>query len=433
MLDRAVHAFRSLFEVIISLFKSGTGKAGKRRSSKRFYDKSRESFLHSAGNSALRPAFFPSAEPLPPYAGNFSLPPFVPLDPVADTIATMRKAAAIQIFDLLGLEVVPGQLWRFVAAEVDPGIAVRNFFGAIGLDTDALMKRDTTELRRANELLELLIEIDTCFDRLNPDAIRAVEWAIYSGRYGDVRDAVEIVSLYERVARQSASWFTDFGFPAAADFLADVQSELANPMAATLAEARYAEHIALTISHLIERNLRCQSEHLAHLSSLESIDAKVWRAWADGAAIAKAVVEFASLSETVQTSQLALHDIEILIARLEAINVTLQLGIAAGFRGYSGSHSSGGGKSGSKHSSGAGSSGAGKSRAKSGRTLTQLEQAYVYFGYAAHERPPFEEIKKRRTKKVRDTHPDTGGSHEASQECNHFWDIIKGKHDSRGH
>lgn len=76
-------------------------------------------------------------------------------------------------------------------------------------------------------------------------AIKSVEQAIYSGRYDEVRDAVEIVSLYERVARQCDKWPREMCFPAAMDFIQDVNAELANPMAAALDDARYAERIAL--------------------------------------------------------------------------------------------------------------------------------------------------------------------------------------------
>lgn len=419
-----VPPYRFATDPIRKFFQARNRRPKSRSRSDRFYDPSGRSMFDNEGMGAVRTSVGSTILPFPDVPAQIRPPPPWPVHSKTPVVDKMRKAAALQIFDILGLNVAPGQLWRFVAAEQDPGIAIGNFLAAIGLDFEAIRNFDRREQRRANELLDLLVEIDTSFSRLTREAIANIEKAVFSGNFFAVREAVEIVSLYERIARQSESWPDDYRFPAADAFIYDVRNELDNPMSASLSEARYAEKIAFEISDLVERFARCDSQQIETLNHIASIDPAVWKAWPEGPHINSGVVEYSTLQSTLTKSPLSLAEIATLIDHLEVLVEALSQHVLAGLGRATSSGKGTSGTSGSSSSSGprGGSSSTSKSKATK---PTQLDKAFEYFGFSGVLRPSFEEVRKARSKKVRETHPDTGGSDAAFRECSEYWDSIK--------
>ena len=112
-------------------------------------------------------------------------------------IKRMRRRAVVDMFDQVGLEPFPGQLWRFVDAERDPYHGVTTFLQAIGIDPEGIRRRDAAEIERANTVLDLLFSIDHVFDRVDPEVAVALEARLCSGDYRAVRLAAQVIETFE--------------------------------------------------------------------------------------------------------------------------------------------------------------------------------------------------------------------------------------------
>lgn len=379
-------------------------------------------------DAPMRPR--PAATPLPPIDSGAA---------IGSGIRAMRRAAVIDMFDQVGLELVPGQLWRFVEDGVDVGQAVTDFLTQLGLDALAVRRGDRAELARANDVLELLVRGSDAFTRLSPEAVARIEKAIFSGDYDRVRGAVEIVSIYESIVRLGDRWSADARFVIFEEFLGTVAGELADPLAATLDDARTAEAVADRMAGLMDRLDHGRQLHALWRDTLRNLDRGSWEGWPEADEIRRGVVQFENLAESLRTRLFDLDEVAELIAKLEEINTFLERTIkyhaarkrkadAAGERaraGAGGRSSAGGGK---RSSAGAGSSGRRRASTGGASILTELEKALIHFGFARADRPSWKKIRKRwieLLRKIRadiNTDPDTTA---AAQMINNYHDILK--------
>lgn len=408
-----------------------TGRKGRSRTGRRPYENSDVSFLNSDGAKAIRPSDMPLIAAISDPVRGF-YPPAIDAEVIADDrVKKMRRAAALQVFELLDLQVAPGQLWRYVDRNVDPGNAVISFLTALGLDIVALQGGSKIENERANELLELLVEIDTSFNRLSEAAIAQIEDALFSGEYQRVREAVKAVAIYERIVRLEKKWPPEKCFKAATEFFRDVQSELDNPIKAEFSAALAAEKIVDTISLLLERFNIQSDKYEAHLAFLAGKDFADWSAWETASDINALVNDFDILRITMQLESLALADIAALIDRLGVLNSSLKSAIETGLAGDAGKSRSKGDRSGSsggkssKNSRSKKSNSGRKKSSNSGHHLNPLELALFYFGFSSATLPKFDDVKKAYRKQTMIVHPDHGGSNEDFHECQNHWDVIR--------
>ncbi|MBX9815578.1 MAG: hypothetical protein K2X76_12825, partial [Sphingomonas sp.] len=189
---------------------------------------------------AIRAA--PVAHPIAPATRPaFEAPP---PSTIAARVQRLKRRAAIDMFDQLGLAPIPGQLWRFVDAERDPFDGVSAFLRAIGLDPERARRRDPAELARANAVLELLFTIDHVFDRVAPPVAAALEARLCSGDYLAVRAAAQVAQTFERIARLEARWPAAHRLAVLTAFLDDVRGGLADPLGVPVPAAIQAQRVA---------------------------------------------------------------------------------------------------------------------------------------------------------------------------------------------
>jgi hypothetical protein len=341
----------------------------------------------------------------------------VATDPPSDVIRRLRRAAAIDIFEQTGLEIIPGQLWRFVDNSVEVDRAISYFLDLLGLDTEAIRRRDRRALARANDLFEMLVQVDGAFRRLKPAAIAGIENAIFSGAYDRVREAARIVSIYESIYRLATRWPVEVQFAAFRTFLQDVAAELDNPMSATLDDAQGAEEDAHYLAGLMERFVHAFAINNFLLESLRA--AGVWQSWSQAKAIERDLLRFASLIEHVLAPDFDAGTGDVVIARLEALNAAVEAAVAA--------------------NAAAGARGQARDEDDDDASTTTAgppprveEAALIFFGFdPAAARPSLAAAKKRYRRKCQETHPDLnpdlrdGGA--TFREVQQHWDVLKTK------
>jgi hypothetical protein len=105
----------------------------------------------------------------------------------ARTQRLARRAAAF-LFEYYGFDVVPGQFWPFLEQSFNPGQAMTAFLRAIGCNPDLVRRCDPEELRKASEVVELLVRSGEILHRLPPVARRIVSLQLEFGDYESIRE-----------------------------------------------------------------------------------------------------------------------------------------------------------------------------------------------------------------------------------------------------
>lgn len=329
-------------------------------------------------------------------------------------IERLRRAAVIQIFELTGLGVVPGQFWAFLVSTPAPGDAVINFLGALGLNPDLVRSKDSVEVDKANEILDLLVDIDGAFAKLSEAARADIQSAIWCGEYERVRDLAQIVRTYLFILELGDAFPTSQRFPAFTSFLSDVASELDNPMSAEKADAQAADRIRLDMSALLRRlsDARTEQEALIKLLWSEFPD---WKTLPREAEITLALSRIEATLESILNDRLPVDVVRELLTHFERFNAELGSilsALASDRRGEA-------------HGSRRSNRDRSRHGASSGAAPGLLDRALAYFGLERSRLPTLAEFKKvRRVFQFR-THPDRGGSSEAFRECMYFSGIVE--------
>jgi hypothetical protein len=324
----------------------------------------------------------------------------------------MRRAATIDMFEQIGLEIVPGQLWQFVDGSLWIDRAVDHFLMLLGLDIDAIHRRDPAALATANDVLDLLIGVEIAFARLSPEAIAAIEDAIFSGEYERVREAARIVSIFETIAQLGDRWPEEMRLAAFSAFLREVGAELADPLSATLDDAEEAERAASAMMGLMQRfdhALRVQDSWVEALRSV----AGIWETWAEADQVSGRVALFGQLVKQVRTEQFTPELIDDLLSQLEAINADLESIFSRHEPAGDAGADSGGGRDGDS-----------TAPPGSASVLRDVERALVFFGFASDARPSRDEIVKQWRSACKKTHPDFGGSSATFQEVQFYKAVL---------
>jgi signal transduction histidine kinase len=366
--------------------------------------------LDTGGETWIRPRIGTDDAPSAPLSQPTSSRASESDDSVDPRIKTLRRAATIDMFDQIGLEIVPAQLWRFVEDSLFVDRAIDHFLSLLGLDVEAIHCGEHDALATANDVLDLLVDVESAFARLSRAAAAAVESAIFSGEYERVREAARIVSIYEGIARLGDRWPEETRFAAFADFLHDIDSELANPLAARIDEAEAAEKIAsdmMELMHRFDHARRVQDYWLTTFSGL----AGMWEGWGEADRLQDAVAVFDGLVKQLREELFPLADMDLLISRLERINGELETI-------HSRHEATGRG--------GADDPGAGRGSTPPGSdsVLTEVERALIFFGFERDSTPAREEIKRRWRKACKSSHPDHGGLSAEFQEVQQLWAVL---------
>lgn len=326
----------------------------------------------------------------------------------------LRRAAVIQMFELSELGVVPGQFWLFLDEAQAPGDAVIRFLAVLGLNPDLIRRGDREERARANEVLDLLIDIDGAFSKLSEEVRADVRSAIYCGEYERVRETAQIVRTYLSILELGDRYPDGQRFPAFSEFLQDVASELDNPLAASVSDAETAERIRLVMTDLL-RSLSDARVEQEHLIKLLWTDFPEWQAAATQNDITMSLSLFDATLRSVLTRLLVPEEVKVLIERLGELSGELRTllsqlaGSAAGSR--------------SKRDSGRSHRSSGGSYRKAGPTA--LDAAFKYFGLRRSRPPSRQQFRAVKRSYLMRTHPDTGGANDAFRECMEHATIVE--------
>lgn len=327
-------------------------------------------------------------------------------------IKRMRRRAVVDMFDQVGLEPFPGQLWRFVDAERDPYHGVTAFLQAIGIDPEGIRRRDPAEIERANTVLDLLFSIDHVFDRVDPEVAVALEARLCSGDYRAVRLAAQVIETFEKIARIDARWPRDHRLAVLDAFIRDMRAGVANPLAVPAEIAANAERIADELNQHMLAFDAGWGEHRRLSALLEARWPPGWSAAPQGQRRMQAMAEAAGVQrELMSNPALGASDVDRLLARLTKANhslFTLADAIEGASRG-------------------------GDWRARAVGPQSDYDRALLFFGWAIDERPDAVALRRRFRELARTAHPDAAkadpvaqaAAHQRFVELNRYHDVLK--------
>ena len=331
----------------------------------------------------------------------FQAPPPVAIEA---RVKRLKRRAAIDMFDQVGLAPIPGQLWRFVDGEADPFNGVSAFLRALGLDPAAVRRRDSGEIARANAVLELLYTIDHVFDRVSPSVAAALEARLCSGDYKAVRGAAEVAQTFERIARLEARWPASHRLAVLSAFLDDVRGGLADPLGVPAHVVAHAQEVADELG----RQMGALDTELRDGAALHQALLRRWPSiWDNGpqhAKRARAEAETADAHRQLLTNAGLRHvEVEAQIGRIRAANDVLSqlLGLLDGEA---------------------------PTRAKS-----EAERALSFFGFPPFARPDLATLAARFRILARANHPDLApadpearaAAHQRFVELNAHYEVLK--------
>lgn len=327
-------------------------------------------------------------------------------------IKRMRRRAVVDMFDQVGLEPFPGQLWRFVDAERDPYHGVTSFLQAIGIDPEGIRRRDPGEIERANTVLDLLFSIDHVFDRVDPEVAVALEARLCSGDYRAVRLAAQVIETFEKIARIDARWPPDHRLAVLDAFIADMRAGAANPLAVPAEIAANAERIADELNQHMLAFDAGWAEHRRLAALLDARWPPGWSAAPQGQRRARAMAEATVIQcELTGNPALGASDVDRLLERLANANqslFTLADVIEGASRG-------------------------GDWRARAVGPQSDYDRALLFFGWTTDARPDAVALRRRFRELARSAHPDTAKADPAAQaaahqrfvELNRYHDVLK--------
>ncbi len=334
---------------------------------------------------------------------------------VEERIKRMRRRAVVDMFDQVGLEPFPGQLWRFVDAEQDPYHGVTAFLQAIGIDADRVRARDQSEIERANTVLDLLFSIDHVFDRVDPDVAIALEARLCSGDYRSVQLAAEVIQTFEKIARIEARWPPEHRLAVLDAFIRDMRAGAANPLAVPADIAANAERIADELN----QHMVLFDAYIGEHRRLAALLAARWpRQWADTPQAHRrqhAIAEGEAVARELLGNQaLGHHDVERLLARLAQAGTalhTLADAIMAATHG----------------------AGPGNWHARPDGPQSEYDRALIFFGWPIDHRPTAAELRRQFRELARTAHPDSASADTAAKaaaharfiELNRYHDVLK--------
>lgn len=168
-------------------------------------------------------------------------------------VRRLRRAAVLDIFDQLGLEVLPGQVWAFTDEADDIGNGLSAFFAQIGVDAEALRARDSAALDRANTTLDLLAEVGDAFQHLADEVKARIQSRLSSGDHELVRQTARTVAIFQRIYRQGLIWSDERRIGLFNAFLESVAEALDDPLSMAPDDVETAAALSDALQGLMNR------------------------------------------------------------------------------------------------------------------------------------------------------------------------------------
>lgn len=221
----------------------------------------------------VRPAAGPA--PAPPHAGRaerwLDRTPRAASGRVDPVVRELRRRAVVDLFDWLGIGWVPGQVLRILDRTGDPGLAVKTFVEAVGLDQLKVRRREPEELARLERVVDLLIALDTLRAYLDRPVLERLEDSLFEGNYDEIERAIRVLEPLAAVAAGRERSRRLRPVRTIATFYEEVEACWRDPLTITAEEAEEARELSDAFLQLQERwtHLTERFEHVVR--ALEEI------------------------------------------------------------------------------------------------------------------------------------------------------------------
>ena len=119
--------------------------------------------------------------------------------PITRSSSELQRRAVNELFDWLGLILIPRQTWPILERVGDPGVAVERLILRLGYDPAQVRRRDTDEIARLQAAIDILVALDTLRPHLSPAHLQEIEYLLFSGEYDAIRTYSRIVSALSAI------------------------------------------------------------------------------------------------------------------------------------------------------------------------------------------------------------------------------------------
>lgn len=347
----------------------------------------------------------------------------------------MARKAALSIFSDLGFGVAPAQFWPYLDRYGLPGAAMGAFLRDLGLSHEKVVERDPEELARAETVMDLLISAGDILESLDRRQREVLSGRLSAGDYETVREAAALAAALASLARLAEQWDDRTVMPAFRALLRSIGDMARAPLGADWAEVAamdaLAHGFALAQARLIEFEQRF--EEAVATAKAERLWPHAWR----DADHAKSL-ELDRLRRAIEAARrrlntsetLSLNDAESEIDRFRAaLDALLRL--------YEEARRTKAGEGRSDHkrhrqqhnrrrrSQDDGGRQKDRSGAGRGRRRDPIETALEFFGFSLAQPPTESDLKRAFRRKMKECHPDIGGSEEEAKQANHFNEVLQ--------
>lgn len=141
----------------------------------------------------------------------------------------LRRKATNELFDWLGLVMIPQQTWAIVAKVGDPGAAIEQLIRALGCDPLRARRREADEIARLETAVDVLIALDVLRPHLSEEHLSEIEYLLFDGDYNAVKIYSRIVSALSAVVLGREKSKTLRRFAAYESFVRAAEDYLADP------------------------------------------------------------------------------------------------------------------------------------------------------------------------------------------------------------
>jgi len=145
-------------------------------------------------------------------------------------IEQLRRRAVNELFEWLGIILIPRQTWPILKRVGDPGAAVEHLILALGCDPERARRRDADEIARLQAAIDILVALDILRPYLSLEHLQEIEYLLFSGDYDTVRKYSRIVSALSAVliGREKSGSLRVFAVYEA--FIADIERYVRDPL-----------------------------------------------------------------------------------------------------------------------------------------------------------------------------------------------------------
>ena len=214
----------------------------------------------------------------------------------------LARRAAVFLFDYYDFAVVPAQFWPVLERSFDPGKAMDAFLLAVGCKPELVRRRDRGELRRASDVIELLVRASDVLGRLNPEIKRVVEVQLESGDYNKVRELAEVAAHLETALDYAAPWAGKTVMATFADLLRTIQRMLDNPMRVAAADSASAVSLVAQFAGVQQRYDGLCHQFAALTDALRDAWPEIWHGSSQETVLRRHVGDFESVAHSMQDS-----------------------------------------------------------------------------------------------------------------------------------